>query len=96
MIPQSKIEDVAPKNKAYQEVKHEHQGEPTRLQLRTCQRCRFDTAEKSLDDKIKGMTGTETTKAKNPSGTTATYTFKKLMVVRGRLDDCVGWTLTWS
>lgn len=88
MIPKKKITDPrSDRPKAYQEIKHEHEGKPTRLQEKKCQRCHFDVAENSLVDYIKNHTGLEKTDGK---------VFSKLKVVRGSLDDCIGWITLWS
>lgn len=76
-------------------MKHSHTKKPNRLQSRQCDRCKFDEREQSLEDKIKSMNDTDTTKNK-VGGVTKTYSFQKLTVTRGHLDDVIGWNIFWS
>ena len=96
MIPQNKIVESIKGLKAYQEIKHTHENNPTPLQTKQCQRCHFDIAESSLEDYIKNHDGKEQTKMTTPSGQTLTKDFKKLQIIRGSLDDCIGWVSEWS
>jgi len=83
---------MADEPKAFEEIKHTGHGDnPTRLETKQCQRCKFDVAENSLTDKIKSLS--DKSKSVNASG--APVTFKMLTVVRGRFDDCIGWTIQW-
>jgi len=86
------------KPKAYQEIKHSHQDNPTRLQEKTCDRCKYDKTEKSLQEHIKNHTGKEKTKAVKPGSATILkdYTFSQMKVHRGRFDDVIGWTTNWQ
>ena len=85
------------KPKAFEDIKHDHDKNPTRLQEKTCQRCKFDTAEKSLVQHIKNHSLNDKIKAPR-IGTKllVDVTFVKMIVVRGHLDDCIGWTKSWS
>jgi len=96
MIPNNKFEDVHQGPKAYHEIKHNHSEQPTRLDVKTCRRCHFDTAETSADEYRKNHTGNEKTESRSISGTTKLVNFKKMKVIRGSLDDVIGWSLTWS
>jgi len=79
--------------KAFELMQHEnHKENPNRLEVKLCQRCRFDTAEKSLTDKIKELTpNSEIKDNKNKI-----LKIKSLAVKRGNLDDCMGWRILWS
>ena len=93
MIPQKLVIDsMMDKPKAFQEIKHSHDGKPTRLESKQCDRCHFDIAEQSLIDKIKQLKPTDKTKDKAGK----VYTFKEIRVHRGRFDDCVAWDIIWS
>lgn len=93
MLPDNVITDNR-KNleKAYETMKHSHKSEkPTRLEIQQCERCKYDTSEKSLEDKIKTMETTDQIKRKN-----RILKFKELRVVRGRFDDVIGWSISWQ
>lgn len=98
MIEKEKFFDLMDgKPKAFEEIKHIHDGEPTRLELKTCERCKYDTSEKSLEDKKKSIKDDETTPTWKPDGTPGPRaSLKKMTVVRGKLDDCIGWAAEWS
>jgi len=96
LIPKEKIVDSVSTEKAFQEIKHDHEGGGTRLQKVRCERCHYDRAEQSLIDYIKGHSGKETMKAKDINGVMKTYVFKNISVARGRYDDCMGWSTGWS
>lgn len=84
------------KSKAFEEMKHNHDKEPTRLESKQCERCRYDTAEESLTEKIKSLKDTETTKLFDRDGLPkGTAKFQNLHVLRGRFDDVMGWTISW-
>lgn len=78
------------KSKAYEEIKHQHEGKPTRLESKQCQRCKFDVAELSMVDFIKNLNVTKP--FVDPDGS---HTFVKMVVHRGHLDDCVSWDTLW-
>lgn len=83
-------------SKAFEEIKHQHNENPSRLQIKKCERCHFDIAEASLVEFIKDHTGQEKMTAKTLSGAVQNTTFQNLKVVRGSLDDCIGWITNWS
>lgn len=85
------------KPKAFEEIKHNHDDGSTPLQMKLCERCHFDIAEKSLVDHIKKHTDTEKTKGpKAETGIMIDFTFSKLFVHRGKFDDVIGWSTTWQ
>ncbi len=84
------------KEKAFEEIKHTHLKEPTRLELKTCERCKYDTREKSLEDKKKSIKSDETKRTIKPDGTAGPRVpLLKMTVARGRFDDVIGWFLEW-
>jgi len=97
LIPENKIIDsMKGKPKAFQEIKHDHDGDGTPLEIKKCQRCHFDIAEKSLVDEIKLLKPDAKTTFKPLSGPSVTMAFVNLKVHRGRFDDCIGWSYTWQ
>lgn len=94
MLPKTKIEDkMRGKRKFYVDnIQHDPNLEKTR----DCPRCHYDERENSLNQKIESMTGTETISQQNPDGTTRTLAFSKLIVKRGKHDDCIGWDILWQ
>ena len=83
------------KDKAFQEIAHSHQENPTRGQSLDCIRCIYDAREKSLEDFILNTSNTATHKFRE-SGAMKTRTLKKLKVLRGKHDDCMGWIGQWQ
>lgn len=97
MISKEKIIDsMSGKPKAFEEIKHEHVKAPTRLQSLQCERCRYDRAEESLLEKIDSLKDDEVTKLFDSKGVPKGIAkFQNLHVLRGRLDDVIGWTISW-
>lgn len=100
MIPRNKITDSRfGKPKAFTEIKHMHEGKPTRLESKRCVRCHYDVAEQSLVDYIKDHDITEKIKGGQVGiqiNQLKTHTFSKMIVHRGSLDDCIAWDVIWS
>lgn len=85
------------KSKAFEELTHSHEGKPTRLQEKQCERCRYDVREVSLLEFIKTHSDKDTHKDKmTPTSLTVVHNFVELKVFRGSLDDCIGWSTKWS
>jgi len=93
-LPASKITDSRKDlEKAYHSIDHDDHGDnPNRLQTLSCKRCKFNRAEKSLEDKIKDMNTSHTTKDQRG----VNKMIKMLTVKRGKLDDCIGWIMEWQ
>lgn len=51
-----------------------------------CEKCNYDKREFWLEDELKKMQGNETTTDMNGN----TKTLDKIIVKRGRMDDCIG------
>ena len=90
------IDSMSAKPKAFEDIKHNHDVNPSKLQRVECQRCHYDIAEQSLKDKIKSIKDGDKTKFPNLNGVITTYTFKELVVHRGRYDDCISWDILWQ
>lgn len=90
-LEKSKIKDISKleKDLKWKKIKHN----PNSLE---CAHCKFDEAEKSLKDKIKSMSNTDTIKAKDTTGIEKTYTINKMIVKRGKYDDVLGWEIQWQ
>jgi len=94
LISKGKIKDAMDgKPKAYEEIKHQHTGEPTRLEGKTCQRCHYDVAEQSFVDYVKKHDDSETTTQRK---STHVFKFLDITVHRGRFDDVVAWDVQWQ
>ncbi len=97
MIPDNKLQDpMKDQPKAYEGIDHNHTDNPTLIETKKCDRCKFDTAEQSLTDKMKAFSDTTKTKFKDANGVEKEATIKKLIVKRGKFDDCQGWVMLWS
>lgn len=78
-------DDFFDKSKKYESVGHTHTEDP----LEFCDRCKFDIQEKSLEDWIKK---TDRVATRNPdTGEMEQKPVKDVQVVRGRLNDVIGW-----
>lgn len=84
------------KPKAFEEIQHIHKEDPTRLQSKECDRCRYDLRELSMQEKKESIKDNETTSTIKPDGTPGPRaSLRKMTVVRGRFDDVIGWALEW-
>lgn len=88
MITDKKFEDPFDnKPKFFETIEHDSQLEKTR----SCIRCKVDIAEKSMIEKRKTLSDNTKRKINDVE-----YTLQKMTVHRGRLDDCIGWSFSWS
>ena len=85
MISSQMLFDTVEKTKKYESITHTHDKGVV------CIRCKFDKAESSLEDKKKFLNKDSTTKTKK-----GVKKLKKMIVVRGELDDVVGWKMIWQ
>jgi len=70
------------KSKGFEEMTHNHDLPPTRLQEIACQRCHYDKAENSIPKNQFTI--------KDENGNNITIT--EIKIIRGRFDDCIGWS----
>jgi len=89
MISDAKVKDkLKGKKKFFETIPHDSAKE----KIRECTRCKCDIAENSLIAQIDAMDDNSTSGDKNPlTGAVRIMSFKELRVVRGNLDDCIGW-----
>ena len=91
------VDSTTGKEKAFLLLLHdEHGNNPNALQKKNCKRCHYDVAEQSLIDYIKDHKGNEKFSGEDATGKARVFVFQNLKVVRGSLDDCIGWNTSWS
>lgn len=98
-LNKTQVEDsMSGKPKAFEEIEHSHKSEqPTRLEKVRCERCHYDIAEQSFIDIAKNTDSKIKTKVFDNKGVLInTATLKKIVAVRGRFDDCIGWNWIWQ
>lgn len=61
-----------------------------------CEKCNFDNAELSLEEFLNKLDGTEKTQILDIDGVPKNHTLSKIIVQRGRFDDCIGWNMIWT
>jgi len=89
------VDDRFGKEHAFEEMKHNHKTN-NRWTMKNCERCMYNQREIECENLIDSLDGNEETVFQEGTTPPVDVPLSKLVVYRGRYDDVIGFSWSWS
>jgi len=67
-----------------------------KIDMVNCNRCNYNKREMEAETIIDTLNGNEKYTTKDKNDVTVTLSLNKIIIVRGHLDDCIGYHWSWK